>query len=109
MAPGEGRVLEQNEGIEGVAVLGEGVGEEPVLRGVHSRGEQVPIQPDLTGVVVDLVLVARPLGDLDDDLVAVLGIAVFAHRSDTTGSPRRHCAGIRTSGITTSGIRTRRM
>ena len=71
--PGKVGILEQHQCVERVAVLGERVGEEPVLRRVHRGGEEVAVEPDLACVVVVLELVARPLGDLHDHLVAVGG------------------------------------
>ena len=56
---------QQNHRVQRVAVLAEGVIDEPVVDGVAHRGEQVSVQVDLAGLVVDLVLVAGALGDLD--------------------------------------------
>ena len=51
--------------VEGVAVLGERVGDEPVLGRVGRRREEAAVEADPTGVVIDLVLVAAAAGDLD--------------------------------------------
>ena len=51
-----------------VTVAAEGVLDEPVVSRVPRRGEQHAVKPDATAVVVDLVLVPLPLGNLDDYL-----------------------------------------
>ena len=60
---GKGRLVEQDQGIERVAVLAQGVLDEAVVGRVAGRREQHPVEPDPTGLVVDLVLVALPLRD----------------------------------------------
>jgi hypothetical protein len=67
-AAGEGRFLEQHEHVERVPIVGQGVLDVPVVVRVPGRGEQHAVQPDAPGRVVHLVLVALPLGDLDDNL-----------------------------------------
>jgi hypothetical protein len=67
-AAGEGRLLEQHEHVKRVPVVGQGVLDVPVVGRVPGRGEKHAVQPDATGGVVHLVLVALPLGDLDDNL-----------------------------------------
>ena len=62
--PGEGRLLQDHERVERVAVLAEGVLDEAVVGRVGRRGEEHAVQADPPGVVVDLVLVALTLGDL---------------------------------------------
>src|SRR5262249_29692318 len=64
----EGRLLQQDQGIQRVAIAAQRVLDEPVVRGVPGRGEQHAIQPDPACVMVNLVLVPLALGDLDDDL-----------------------------------------
>src|SRR5690606_26400842 len=64
----ERRLLEQHERVERVAVLAEGALDVAVVVGVARRGEQHPVEPDATGLVVHLVLVALPLRDLDRDV-----------------------------------------
>ena len=61
----EGRLLQEHERVERVAVLAEGVLDEAVVGRVGGRGEEHPVQADAPGLVVDLVLVALALGDLD--------------------------------------------
>ena len=49
------------------AVVTERPGDEPVVLGVSGRGKQHPIEPN-GPVLVALVFVAGPFGDLDDHL-----------------------------------------
>jgi hypothetical protein len=67
-AAGEGRLVEQHQGVQRVAVPAEGALHEPVVGRVAGAGEQPPVQADAPGVVVHLVLVALPLRDLDGDV-----------------------------------------
>ena len=64
----EGRLVEQDQRVERVAVLGQGVGDEPVVGRVERGREEPPVQSDHVALVVVLVLVAAPPGDLDDDV-----------------------------------------
>jgi hypothetical protein len=66
-APREGRLIEEYEGVQRVTVLGQGVLDVAVVGGVPGRGEQHPVQPDPSGLVVHLVLVALSLGNFDDN------------------------------------------
>ncbi len=66
VAPREGGLPDEHEGVEGVPVAAEGVGDEAVVRRVLHRGEQHPVEHDGPGIGVPFVLVARALGDLDD-------------------------------------------
>ena len=63
---GERRLVEQHQRVERIAVLRERVGHEPVVGGVGGGSKEVAVEPDLTGVVIRLVLVAGALGNLDD-------------------------------------------
>jgi hypothetical protein len=56
-AAGEGRLADEHEGVERVAVAAERALDEPVVGRVPGRREQHPIEVDLTGLVVELVLV----------------------------------------------------
>ena len=67
-AAGEGGLLQQHQGVEGVAVLAEAVLDVAVVGRVAGGGEQETVQTDASGLVVDLVLVAMSLGDLDGDV-----------------------------------------
>ena len=64
----EGGILGEHEDVEGITVLGEGLGDEPVLGRVGRGGEQAPVEPDAAGLVIDLVLVAASSGYLDHDV-----------------------------------------
>src|SRR5262245_37009495 len=66
--PGEQRFRQQNERVQRVAVLAESVLDEAVVRGIGHRGEQVAVQLHAARVVVHLVLVARTLRYLDEDV-----------------------------------------
>ena len=68
---------------ERVAVTGQRLGNEAVVRRIGGGGEETAVQPDHVLLVVVLVLVAAARGDLDDD---VDGVACrLAHR-DASGS-----------------------
>src|SRR5699024_7755527 len=62
---GEDGLVEQHEGVDGVAVVRERLVDVAVVGRVAHRGEEEPVEIDLPGLVVDLVLVTGPLGDLD--------------------------------------------
>jgi hypothetical protein len=64
----EGRLVEEDEGVQRIPVLGQGVLDEAVVGGVPGRGEQHPVQPDPSGLVIHFVLIALSLGNLDDNL-----------------------------------------
>ena len=64
----EHRLGQQHHRVQRVAVLAEGVLDEAVVGRVAHRGVQVAVQLHPPGVVVHLVLVARTLRDLDDDV-----------------------------------------
>ncbi|GAA3163918.1 hypothetical protein GCM10020255_048400 [Rhodococcus baikonurensis] len=65
---GEDRLGEQDHGVERIAVLTQGVFDEAVVGRVAESCVEVAIEFDATGYVVDLVLVALTLGDLDGDV-----------------------------------------
>ena len=67
-AAGEGGVGDQHQRIERVAVAGQGLGDEAVVRRVGGGGEEAAVQADHMLLVVVLVLVAAPRRDLDDDV-----------------------------------------
>jgi inorganic pyrophosphatase len=58
----------KDQGVEGIAVLREGLGDEAVVGGIGRCGEEPAVEPDHVGLVVVLVLVAGPAGDLDDHI-----------------------------------------
>ena len=64
-AAGKRGLFEEDEGVQRVAVLAQGVVDETVVVRVAGRGEEHTIEADATRLVVNLVLVSVPLGDLD--------------------------------------------
>ena len=76
----ERRLGDADHRVERVAVLAERVGDEAVVGRVDDRGEQEPVELDAAELLVPLVLVARPLRDLDE---AVQG---FVHAVRTIDS-----------------------
>src|SRR4051794_19883358 len=62
-APRKGRLLEQHQGIERVAVLPEGVLDVAVVGRISGGGEEHPVQADAAGGMVQLVLVSLALRD----------------------------------------------
>src|SRR5579859_1454023 len=66
-AAGEGRVGNQDERVERVAVLGKRALDEAVVRGIRHRREQAPVEDDSAELFVELVLVARARRNLDED------------------------------------------
>src|SRR5215213_2548584 len=67
-APGKRRLRHEHQGVERIAVLTEGSLDEAVVGGILRRGEERPVQPDPSSVVVDLILVLLALRDLDCDI-----------------------------------------
>jgi D-alanyl-D-alanine carboxypeptidase/D-alanyl-D-alanine-endopeptidase (penicillin-binding protein 4) len=65
---GVDRFGEQYECVQWIAVLAEGAFDVAVVGRISHRRVQVAIEADATGLVVDLVLVALTLGDLDGDV-----------------------------------------
>ena len=63
--PGKVGVGDEHECVERVAVAGQGVGDEAVVRRIGGGGEEAAVQPDHVLLVVVLVLVAAAGGDLD--------------------------------------------
>jgi len=62
----ERRLGDADHGVERVAVLGHGVRDEAVVGGIVDGGEEEAVEPDRPRLRVPLVLVAAPLGDLDE-------------------------------------------
>ena len=54
-AAGKGRLLDDHERVERVAVAGLGVHHESVIRGVMHRREQHAIEPDVARLLIQLV------------------------------------------------------
>ena len=67
-APGEGRLADEDQGIEGIPVLGQGVGHESVVSRIESGRKQPPVESDQVTFVVVLILVPAASRDLHDDL-----------------------------------------
>jgi hypothetical protein len=65
-AAGEGRLGDEDERVERVAVFAERPLDEAVVRRVGHRGEESAVEHHPPGLLVELVLVPRPLRDLDD-------------------------------------------
>ena len=65
-AAGEGRLADEHERIERVAVLAERSLDVAVVGGVAHRREEPPVEDDVAGLGVDLVLVARAEWHLDE-------------------------------------------
>src|SRR6185312_2514774 len=61
----KGGLLHQHQRVQRITVLTEAVLDEAVVSGVLGGREQRTVQPDATGPVVHLVLVALPLRDLN--------------------------------------------
>ena len=68
VAPGEGGLVDDQKGVGVVAVAGAGALDEAVVEVVEDGAAQDPIKAVDAGFLVELVLVARPARDLDDDL-----------------------------------------
>ena len=89
--PGNVGSSSEHERVERVAVLAERVLDEAVVVRVAGRGEQHAVQPDPACLVVDLVLVALALGDLDRDVelhgAPVPMVGVVTGRAVTRRSP----------------------
>jgi len=64
--PGEEREGGEDHPVQGVAVLGQGLGDEAVVPGVDLGRGQHPVELDHPGLLVELVLVGAAGGDLDD-------------------------------------------
>src|SRR4029450_13407026 len=67
-AAGKCRLLHQHQGVERVAIIAEGALDEAVVSRVLGRGEPRPVRAHPAGRVVDLVLVALTLGNLNSDV-----------------------------------------
>jgi hypothetical protein len=67
-APGEGRFLNKDQRVEGVAVLAEAVLDKAIVGRILRRGEQCPVEPEAAGLLIHLVLVARSFRNLDGDI-----------------------------------------
>src|SRR5215213_418394 len=70
-AAGEGGLGDADHHVERVPVERERVRDEAVVGRIDGRGEEEPVEPDDVALVVVLVLVPAPLGDLDDAVEGV--------------------------------------
>src|SRR3954470_23575177 len=83
-AAGERRLRHADDRVERVAVQAERLRDEPVVHRIDHRREQEAVELDHVFVVVELVLVAAPLWDLDQELERLV-----AHESELTGAALR--------------------
>ena len=67
-AAGEAGGVDEDEAVEGVAVVAEGAGDEAVVAGVVDGGVEVAVETEDVQFLVVLVLVDALLGDLDDSV-----------------------------------------
>ena len=73
-AAGERRLADEAERVQRVAVLAERALDEPVVGGVAHRGEQAPVEDDVPGLRVELVLVPRAARHLDEIVTSARSI-----------------------------------
>src|SRR5262249_7320570 len=71
---------DEHERVERIPVAGQGSLDESVIGRIPDGGEQHPVEEDLTGLAIQLVLVPRAGRDLDDDRDRV-GVGSLAHIS----------------------------
>ena len=93
VAAGECWLVDDQERVGMVTVVGPGPFDEPVVEVVVDGRRQDPVQPEDLGFLVELVLVAAATRDLDDDLDDLGKRAGRPHARTITGqgsgSPRR--------------------
>ncbi len=87
MAAGEGGLVDDQQGVGVVAVTGAGALDEPVIEVVEDGAAQHPVQAVDADLFVELVLVARPARDLDDDLDHVRKLAGTLHAATIPRGP----------------------
>src|SRR5689334_19218701 len=87
----EGRLVQDDQRVQRVAVLAEGVLDEAVVGRVGGRGEEPTVQADPTGLVVHLVLVPRTLRDLDRDVELHRWLLHDQHIVLVVKCPSRRC------------------
>jgi len=73
-AAGEAGGVDQDETVEGVAVVAEGAGDEAVVAGVVDGGVEVTVETEDVQFFVVLVLVDALVGDLDDSVDHLGGV-----------------------------------
>ena len=86
VAAGEGRLVDDQEGVGVVAVAGARALDEAVVEVVEDRAREHAIEPVDAGLLVELVLVARPARDLDHDLDDVGKRPGALHRAQSSAA-----------------------
>ncbi len=95
VATGEGRLVDDEQRVGVVTVVGAGVVHEPVVEVVENGGREHAIEPEDARLLVELVLVPAPARNLDDDLDPLREAIPDAHaetiaaNAATSRSPQR--------------------
>jgi hypothetical protein len=107
-AAGKAGSVDEDKDVEGVAVVGEGAGDEAVVSGIVDGGVEIAVETEDVEFLVILVLVAALVGDFDDnvdDLGAVRPYGEFQvirHKSEISSLCNFAVAGV--MPVVASGI-----